>query len=450
MVKAPFTTQGVSNHNVEIGKGSADVPGSYASYAPTLVPSSQSSHQFDFSSLLTSSVMPNWAVFENLALTVQPGFYEAAAPGGADVLHPSQPNPFSGANTFQVCVINQGGEYPTNLAERDQTCHHTARNRDCRGPSGVPNDNGATLVVFTGAGTVCLSRSGSDAGDEQFGPTVLAPFARVVIDGGSPDVGYVDGAIIAKSVSSPGNNGQGVQLHGDPFVAQMTCLEPQQPAPPPSPPPSPPPPSPPPCIQFQDLVFVIERSALVASQSTSMLRFMRLTLDGLTLDTSFSTQVGIVAFSNDATTILPLTADLAAAEAAIDGLPAAAGGSSISDGLARGLGVINGAGSRLGSADLTRTVLLISGGVQDVDGGDSAAIAQAAQLKNSSQNIDVLAMGFGASLFPGGANATLSTIVTQTSNGPLVYYASEVEPLEQAQNQASNCTVPDGYAPVSG
>ena len=52
------------------------------------------------------------------------------------------------------------------------------------------------LLVFTGTGTVCLTKTYSG---RQFGPSVLAPFARVVVLG---DVGYVDGFIVARSYYS--------------------------------------------------------------------------------------------------------------------------------------------------------------------------------------------------------------------------------------------------------
>ena len=50
---------------------------------------------------------------------------------------------------------------------------------DFRGNDGQGEDNGLTLAVFTGEGTVCLKKTNSG---RQFGPSVLAPFARVVID----------------------------------------------------------------------------------------------------------------------------------------------------------------------------------------------------------------------------------------------------------------------------
>jgi len=63
----------------------------------------------------------------------------------------------------------------------------------------------------------------SDSG-RQFGPTILAPYAHVVVDG---NVGYIDGQIIAKSLGTTGQNGGTVQLHGygylGPIIPVCSC-----------------------------------------------------------------------------------------------------------------------------------------------------------------------------------------------------------------------------------
>ena len=101
-------------------------------------------------------------------------------------------------------------------------------------------DNGHTLAVFTGTGKVTLVKSRYG---RQFGPSVLAPFAQVDLTG---DTGYVDGIVIAKSVSCSGQNTGSLQMHGAGYTGPFECKE-LSPAPPPSsPPPSPPPPAPPP------------------------------------------------------------------------------------------------------------------------------------------------------------------------------------------------------------
>ena len=86
-------------------------------------------------------------------------------------------------------------------------------------PGGQGEDNGATLAVFTGAGTVGLRKTNDG---RKFGPTVLAPLAHVLVDG---DVGFVDGSIIARSVHFVGQNQGSVQLHGDAYQGPLQCKD---------------------------------------------------------------------------------------------------------------------------------------------------------------------------------------------------------------------------------
>ena len=65
-----------------------------------------------------------------------------------------------------------------------------------------------------------LAQSSSGSGGRQFGAVVLAPFAHVLVDG---SVGYIDGAIIARSVGSCGQNGGSVQLHGQHYAGPLQC-----------------------------------------------------------------------------------------------------------------------------------------------------------------------------------------------------------------------------------
>lgn len=78
-------------------------------------------------------------------------------------------------------------------------------------PGAQPSQhNGRRLVVFTGEGTVGIKGTSDN---RQFGMSVMAPNAHLVID---ETVGYVDGCVVAKSVSmtgSMGSNGAGVQFH---------------------------------------------------------------------------------------------------------------------------------------------------------------------------------------------------------------------------------------------
>ncbi len=138
-----------------------------------------------------------------------------------------------------VFVVDQGGVYSTS-----DECHVISRSGEFGNAS--PNDNGRTLVVYRGAGSVCLTR---DHNGRQFGPSVLAPFARVIV---TADLGYVDGYIVARSLGAHGNfggqTGGDVQLHGDSYSGPLSCS--RDPAtlpraPPPEPPAPPPPPLPP-------------------------------------------------------------------------------------------------------------------------------------------------------------------------------------------------------------
>ena len=93
------------------------------------------------------SVNVDWPAFETLAETILPGAY---------------------AGGFQVYVTNQGGRYDA----QDTQC----ANRYTTFANAQGEDNGKTLFVFTGGGTVCLDKNNYG---RQFGPSVLAPFAKV-------------------------------------------------------------------------------------------------------------------------------------------------------------------------------------------------------------------------------------------------------------------------------
>lgn len=90
--------------------------------------------------------------------------------------------------------------------------------------TGAPQgeDNGATLVVYTCEckGTIILKGTEGSVAGRQFGPSLLAPCAKVIIDGSA---GYVDGTIIAESLGCAGANADQVQLHGDLYKGPMEC-----------------------------------------------------------------------------------------------------------------------------------------------------------------------------------------------------------------------------------
>ena len=70
--------------------------------------------------------------------------------------------------------------------------------------------------MFKGQGPVSLHVTWDG---RQFGPSILAPFARVILEGG---IGFVDGIIIAKSLDAVGGTYE-VQLHGDAYWGSLEC-----------------------------------------------------------------------------------------------------------------------------------------------------------------------------------------------------------------------------------
>lgn len=89
---------------------------------------------------------------------------------------------------------------------------------------GQGEDNGKTLMVFQTNEDIRLVGTGNG---RQFGPSVLAPFSHVTLDGSA---GFADGFIIARQFGpsgtfpSVGNAGQ-LQLHGDGYTGPLACVE---------------------------------------------------------------------------------------------------------------------------------------------------------------------------------------------------------------------------------
>ena len=81
---------------------------------------------------------------------------------------------------------------------------------------GQGENNGKTLVIFNTSEDVTLT----SASGRQFGPSVLAPFSKVIVLG---DAGYVDGFIVGKTVHTSGPNASGLQFHGDGYTGPLTC-----------------------------------------------------------------------------------------------------------------------------------------------------------------------------------------------------------------------------------
>ena len=81
---------------------------------------------------------------------------------------------------------------------------------------GQGENNGKTLVIFNTHEDVTLT----SIHGRQFGPSVLAPFSKVIVLG---DAGYVDGFIVGKTVHTSGPNASGLQFHGDGYTGPLTC-----------------------------------------------------------------------------------------------------------------------------------------------------------------------------------------------------------------------------------
>lgn len=84
-------------------------------------------------------------------------------------------------------------------------------------PYGQPN-TATSLVIFVNTGLVRITAT---ADGRQFGPSILAPFAQVDLDG---SVGFVEGFVVARSFSTSGPGASSLQLHGRGFQGgELTC-----------------------------------------------------------------------------------------------------------------------------------------------------------------------------------------------------------------------------------
>merc|ERR1711938_284656 len=198
---------------------------------------------------------------------------------------------------------------------------------------------------------------------------------------------------------------------------------PSTPAPPglpPSPPsPSPAPPSPPACEVKLELVLVLDKSGSVRAEQSSLLAFAREMVSQFRLDATEGARVGVVEFSSDAATLTPLTGSLSDVLTAIDGASAAGGGTSVSDGLELGRAEVN----RGARADVPRTILLLTDGVQTVDGNDDTAIAKAAAVKQD--GVSIVAVGFG------GANEQTMRAIASAPSSDFAFFGASMDEVRQ-------------------
>ena len=107
----------------------------------------------------------------------------------------------SESNGKKVVVVTSGGTY--NM--------YDFRN------GGQGEDNGNTLVIFNTAQDITLTKTPDG---RQFGPTIIAPFAKVTVLG---DAGFIDGSVYAKTFVTTGGNQGALQLHGDTYTGSIQC-----------------------------------------------------------------------------------------------------------------------------------------------------------------------------------------------------------------------------------
>jgi len=87
---------------------------------------------------------------------------------------------------------------------------------------GDPYEDGKTLMVFNTADDILLEQTQSG---RQLGPSVLAPFSRVILQG---NAGFAHGQVIARgfgpSDEYPITNADGLQMHGEVYKGPLKCI----------------------------------------------------------------------------------------------------------------------------------------------------------------------------------------------------------------------------------
>lgn len=122
-------------------------------------------------------------------------------------------NAVSGTYGSHKVVVVEPGQTPAS-----GTCWSIT---DFRGADGQAYDNGQTLVIFReGTSNDNISLCKSPINGRSFGPTVIAPYAKVTLEAGA---GFLDGVIVAKEFY---NSDSSLQLHGSVYTGQIECTEP--------------------------------------------------------------------------------------------------------------------------------------------------------------------------------------------------------------------------------
>jgi len=197
--------------------GGVQVGGSLRDMAPTLSKVISSSYGPYKSFIGGSVITPHLITFRggvaaNAPETIFPIRYSALEALSLSV-----------APSAHVFVVDQGGSY---AYDGSNGCHASyGMDFFLKSETAQGQNDGADLIVFRGAGTICLERT---KWYRQFGPSILAPFARVVVH----EVGYVDGFVVARSFYQPDSV---LQLHGDGYTGALTCTPTPVPRPLPTP-----------------------------------------------------------------------------------------------------------------------------------------------------------------------------------------------------------------------
>ena len=166
-----------------------------------------------------------------------------------------------------------------------------------------------------------------------------------------------------------------------------------------------------------ELLLVLDRSGSIGRSMPTLLSFARDLVGEFEIGPS-STRVGLVQFNHDADVLLSLSSSRAAIESALSGGGPAWGMTSISDGVTRAVGLLSAA--RLG---VPVTMLVLTDGVQTVDGNDDTAIAKAAAVKQD--GVSIVAVGFG------GANAQTMRAIASAPSSDFAFFGASMDEVRQ-------------------
>ena len=185
-----------------------------------------------------------------------------------------------------------------------------------------------------------------------------------------------------------------------------------------------------------ELLLVLDRSGSIGQSMPTLLGFARDLVGEFDIGPSL-TRVGLVQFNGDAEVLLALSSSVADIDSAIRGGGPSSGGTSISDGITLALGLLSAARD-----GVPVTMLVLTDGVQTVDGGDAAAIAAATAAK--AQGVQLFAVGFG----PGPEYSTLAAMASPPTSTHALLFAS-IEEVRAYFGRNGLCALSGPQAPPS-